>query len=196
MNREETLAIMGVLKAAYPNYYRDMRRADAEGIVELWHTMFEDDPAQIVAAAVKAHIASDVKGFPPHIGAIKQAIVKLTKPPELELSEMEAWGLVRRAVSNGIYGAQKEFDALPPVVQQVVGAPSQLKEWAMLDEDVVASVVSSNFQRSYRARAAHAKEFLALPMDVRRTMESLGGGMNILSLKGGVRDDEGAREQD
>lgn len=196
MTREETLAIMGVLKAAYPNYYRDMRRADAEGIVELWHTMFEDDPAQIVAAAVKAHIASDVKGFPPHIGAIKQAIVKLTKPPELELSEMEAWGLVRRAVSNGIYGAQKEFDALPPVVQQVVGAPSQLKEWAMLDEDVVASVVSSNFQRSYRARAAHAKEFLALPMDVRRTMESLGGGMNILSLKGGVSDDEGAREQD
>lgn len=193
MNREETLAIMGVLKAAYPNYYRDMRRADAEGIVELWHTMFEDDPAQIVAAAVKAHIASDVKGFPPHIGAIKQAIVKLTKPPELELSEMEAWGLVRKAVRNGIYGAQKEFDALPPVVQQVVGYPSQLKEWAMMDEDVVASVVSSNFQRSYRARAAHAKEFLALPADVRRTMESLGSGMTMPMLEGGGTD--GAQEQ-
>ena len=185
MNREETLAIMGVLKAAYPNYYKDMKRGDAEGIVELWHSMFADDPAQIVAAAVKAHIASDVKGFPPHIGAIKTAIVKLTKPPELELSEMEAWGLVRRAISNGIYGSVKEFDALPPVVQQVVGSPNQLKEWAMMDEDVVASVVSSNFQRSFKARAAHAKEFMALPRDVRSMMQQLGGGMAMGALTEG-----------
>lgn len=188
MNREETLAIMGVLKAAYPNYYKDMKRGDAEGIVELWHSMFADDPAQIVAAAVKAHIASDEKGFPPHIGAIKTAIVKLTKPPELELSEMEAWGLVRRAVSNGIYGAKKEFDALPPVVQQVVGSPNQLKEWAMMDEDVVASVVSSNFQRSFKARAAHAKEYLALPADVRQTMAALSGGFTMPMLEGGGTD--------
>jgi hypothetical protein len=185
MNREETLAIMGVLKAAYPNYYKDMKRGDAEGIVELWHTMFEDDPAQVVAAAVKAHIASDEKGFPPHIGAIKQAIVKLTKPPELELSEMEAWSLVRKATRNGVYGAQKEFDALPPVIQQVVGSPSQLKEWALMDEDVVASVISSNFQRSYKARAAHAKEMLSLPADVRQTMAQLGAGLSRLEIGGG-----------
>lgn len=177
MTYDETLAIMGVLKAAYPSYYKGMSRADAEGVVGLWHTMFEDEPAQVVAAAVKAHIATDEKGFPPHIGAIKSEIVKMTKPPELELSEMEAWALVSRAVSNGIYGAQKEFDALPPVVQQVVGSPNQLKEWAMMDADVVGSVVSSNFQRSYKARAAHAKEIMALPADVRRTMEQIGAGM-------------------
>lgn len=167
---------MGVLKAAYPGFYKDMRRSEAEGIVELWSSMFDQEPAQLVAAAVKAHIASDVKGFPPHIGAIKDAIVKLTKPPELELSEMEAWGLVRRAVRNGIYGAQKEFDALPPVVQQVVGSPGQLKEWALMDEDVVASVISSNFQRSFKARTASAREYLALPADVRGVMEQLGAG--------------------
>lgn len=184
MTYEETLAIMGVLKAAYPNYYKGMSRADAEGIVGLWTEMFRDDQAQIVAAAVKAHIATDAKGFPPHIGAIKEAIVKLTRPPELELSEMEAWALVSRAVSNGIYGAQKEFDALPPVVQQVVGSPNQLKEWAMMDADVVGSVVSSNFQRSYKARAAHAKEFLALPADVRGAMEQIGSWMDMKVLPG------------
>ena len=100
------------------------------------------------------------------------------------MSELEAWGLVRRAVQNGIYGAQKEFDALPPVVQQCVGSPSQLKEWALLDEDVVASVVASNFQRSYRARAAQAKEFLALPADVRSAMQQLGAGLQLKSLEG------------
>ena len=184
MTREETLAVMSVLKAAYPGFYRDMKRSEAEDIVSLWEEMFRDDPAQVVGMAVKAHIAGDGNGYPPTIGAIRQAVAKLTRPKELDMSELEAWGLVRRAVQNGIYGAQKEFDALPPVVQQCVGSPSQLKEWALLDEDVVASVVASNFQRSYRARAAQAKEFLALPADVRSAMQQLGAGLQLKSLEG------------
>lgn len=70
MNRTETLAVMSILKAAYPAYYRDMKRQDAEAVVNLWAEMLADYPANLVAAAVKSHIASDRKGFPPHIGAI------------------------------------------------------------------------------------------------------------------------------
>ena len=36
MNRTETLAVMSILKAAYPSYYRDMKRKDAEVVVNLW----------------------------------------------------------------------------------------------------------------------------------------------------------------
>ena len=114
MTREETLAIMSVLKAAYPEFYKNMRRDEAEGIVNLWASIFTDDPAEVVAAAVKAFIATDVKGFAPKPGQIKASIVKVTQPAELEMSELEAWGMVSRAVSNGIYGSQKEFDKLPP----------------------------------------------------------------------------------
>ena len=77
MTQTDTLAILGVLKAAYPNFYKDMRRSEADGIVALWTEMFKDEPAEVVALAVKAHIANDKKGFPPHIGAIKDAIVKI-----------------------------------------------------------------------------------------------------------------------
>lgn len=183
MTREETLAIMSVLKAAYPPFYKDMKRSEAEAIVELWATMFADDPVAVVAAAVKAHIATDKKGFPPHIGAIKEAVVKVTQPEEM--TEAEAWGRVIRAVSNSIYGSQKEFDALPPVLQRLVGSPNQLKEWAMMDADTVSSVVASNFQRSYRVRASHEREMLALPSDVRQTMEALAGGMTVAALSSG-----------
>ena len=192
MTREETLAIMSVLKAAYPEFYKNMRRDEAEGIVNLWASIFTDDPAEVVAAAVKAFIATDVKGFAPKPGQIKASIVKVTQPAELEMSELEAWGMVSRAVSNGIYGSQKEFDKLPPILQRLVGSPNQLKEWALMDADTVASVVASNFQRSYKARAAHEREFLALPSDVRQTMEKLGGGMSIPKLgDGGGDHDEG-----
>lgn len=177
MTREETLAIMGVLKAAYPNYYRDMNRKDAEAVVDLWATMFNDEPMQLVAMAVKAHIASDTKGFPPHIGAIKEAIVKLQMPDVM--TELEAWALVDKATRNSKYEAEAEFYKLPPVVQRLVGEPSQLRAWAMMDADKVASVVASNFQRSYKAIVAKEKEQLALPADVREGMQALAAGMTM-----------------
>lgn len=183
MTYDETLAIMGVLKAAYPAYYRDMKRSEAEGVVSLWAEMFKDEPAGLVAAAVKGHIATDRKGFPPHIGAIKDAIVKLTQPEEM--TELEAWALVDRATRNSTWHAQEEFDKLPPVLQRLVGSPRQLKEWAAMESDKVASIVASNFQRSYRARAAQERELMALPGDVRRSMEALGAGMRMPALEGG-----------
>lgn len=200
MIREETLAIMGVLKAAYPNYYKDMRRDEAEGIVALWTEMFKDDPAAVVGLAVKAHIANDKKGFPPHIGAIKDAIVKLKTPGELELSEMEAWMLVRRAIHgasmelwsrkfrNGVQeqrtSAEVNYDRLPEVLQHIVGSPSQLAQWEKLDDDEIDTVLQSNFMRSYRAKVGHVKEQMALPAEVREAMLRLGGSMNLALEEG------------
>lgn len=175
MTYEETLAIMGVLKAAYPNFYKDMKRSEAEGIVSLWTEMFKDEPAQLVGLAVKAHIASDAKGFPPHIGAIKDAIVKLKAPKEM--TEQEAWLLVKQATRNGIYGSKEEFEKLPPPIRKLVGSPNQLKEWAMMDGDTLNSVVASNFQRSYKVVATRERERLALPSEVRNVMEQLATGM-------------------
>lgn len=186
MTHNETLAIMSVLKAAYPSFYKDMKRAVAEGIVSLWAEMFKDEPAPLVAAAVKAHIANDAKGFPPHIGAIKTAIVKLKDPNET--TELEAWGCVLRALSNGIYGSKEEFEKLPPIVQRLVGSPAQLREWAMMDTDKVNSVVASNFQRSYKARAANERQLLALPSDVREVMQQLAGGFAMPALGEGRAD--------
>ena len=177
MTYDETLAIMSVLKAAYPAYYRDMKRSEAEAVVGLWADMFKDDPAELVAVAVKAHIASDKKGFPPHIGAIKDAILKIKTPHEM--TELEAWALVKKALANSAYNSTEEFNKLPPVVQRLVGSPSQLREWCQMDTDTLDTVVASNFQRSYKARAASEREILALPQDVRQMMTALAGTMSM-----------------
>lgn len=165
MTREETIKIMAVLKAAYPSYYKGMRADEANGVVALWWEMFADDEYPLVAAAVKAHIATDKKGFPPHIGAIKDALIKITSPEEM--SEMEAWGMISKALSNGLYGSKEEFSKLPEVLQRIVGSPNQLREWAAMPTETVQSVVQSNFMRSYRARAGYEREYLAMPSDVK-----------------------------
>ena len=184
MTRQETGAIMNILTTAYPRFYtgkEDLRRTMA-----LWAELFAEDEVRLVAAAVKALIATDDKGFPPHIGAVKAKLRQLTQPEEL--GEAQAWECVRKALKNSLYHAREEFDALPPLVQQVVCAPEQLREWAMLEESTVQSVVASNVQRSYRAKAQYAREFAALPGDVqalaRSVAQSLGGCLGDPALPG------------
>lgn len=181
MTREETIKVLAVLKAAYPAFYRGMKADELNGIVNLWASQFEGDDYKTVGAAVQAHIATDTKGYPPHIGAIKEAIRKITQPDEM--SEMEAWGYVASALRNSGYNSVAEFDKLPPVVRRIVGSPSQLREWAMMDSDTVQSVVQSNFMRSYRARAQHEREYLALPENVRELMGQLAGSIAMPALK-------------
>ncbi len=188
MTEADTLDLLSVLKAAYPNFYSKMTRRDADSIVSLWTEMFKDEPVELVAVAVKRHIATDTKGFPPHIGAIKDAIVKIKQPEEM--TEIEAWNLVRGAMRTYSWDAKEQFDKLPPVLQRLVGSPNQLMEWARMEADVVASVVASNFQRSYKARAAHEREFLALPSDVKEAMAMLAGGMKMPELPGGPSEQE------
>lgn len=179
MTREDTIKILSVLRGAYPQFYRDISRQEAESTIALWTDMFTDEPFPLVAMAVKALIASDTKGFPPVIGQVKAQIGKIMSPNEM--TELEAWAIVSKALKNSTYGADEEFRKLPPVIQHLVGSPSQLRSWAAMDADTVESVIGSNFQRSYKARAASEREYLALPGQVRQFIDGVGMGMPQLS---------------
>ena len=177
MTREDVIKIMAVLRGAYPQFYRDVSRQEALDTIGLWEALFADDPYPLVDAAVKALIATDAKGFPPHIGAVKEKLRMISTQPEM--TEGEAWTLVSRALRNSAYDSQREFDALPPRLQRLVGSPNQLREWAMLDADTVQSVIASNFQRSYRARTAADLAYEALPADVRALVSGTVGAMAL-----------------
>lgn len=200
MNLKEAGAVMDVLTVSYPQFYRNQGDEDKYMAAKLWAEMFADDQLELVLAAVKAFIAADDAGFPPTVGKIKASIVKLTKPPELDMSEMEAWTIVRRAIHgsyleewsrkmrpDGSYtlaSAEVNFEKLPPLLQQIVGGPENLAEWNKLDDKQLNTVLQSNFMRSFRARVASTKEFLALPADIRQTMARLGSGMKMALTEG------------
>lgn len=177
MKQSEVLQIMAVLKTAYPSFYAKVPMEQAAAAVSLWQTMFAEDDARLVAAAVKALIVSDVKGFPPHIGAVKDKLRQLTHPEQL--SAAQAWALVSRAASRSAYRAREEFDKLPPALQQAVGSPNQLRDWALMDAGTFQSVVASNFQRAYRTQLQRQEELALLPPDVRAVAQTLGGTLAL-----------------
>ena len=164
---------MAILETAYPSYYAKRNAQQHIEAAKLYAEMFADDPANLVYSAVKAFIVGDTSGFPPSIGQIKERMHSLIAQDAM--TETEAWSLVSRACSNGIYGYLTEFQKLPPNVQAVVGRPEQLKEWAMMDSETVQSVVASNFMRSYRVCAKRAKEHDLLPENVKELISGITG---------------------
>lgn len=177
MNQTETLKIMAVLRGAYPAFYRDMSRKEAESVVALWAEMFAEDDVAIVAAAVKALIATDDKGFPPHIGAVKAKVRQITQPSGM--TPQEAWNLVAKAIRNSAYESREEYGKLPKEIQRLVGSPNQLRDWATMDSETVHSVVASNFQRSFAARQKADNDFKALPRDVQAMIGSVAERMAL-----------------
>ena len=172
MTREETIKILSVLRGAYPAFYRDITKQEAESTIALWESMFDEEPYELVGAAVKAFISGDGKGFPPAIGQIKERIRQITQPEEM--TEQEAWALVSKAIQRSTYGSVEEFAKLPPEIQAVVHDPGQLRQWAIGPAESLETVVASNFMRSFRAKQKASKEYMALPTSVKQLMISAG----------------------
>ena len=120
MTFQETAKIMAVFKAAYPRYYANIDVEEARRVTTLWASMLADYSYETVSNAAKALIVSSK--FPPTIAEVIEKIQLLTKEPEL--TEGEAWSMVRKAIRNGIYGYKEEYRKLPDKVKTAIGKPS------------------------------------------------------------------------
>lgn len=165
MTKREIAELMTILQANYPDSFRGQSDDVVTAKVTLWYDFFKDYPKEVVHAAAKAFMATDTKGFMPSVGQICEQLRRQQEP--VEMTGIEAWGYVSKALRNSTYGSKEEFDKLPTAVQRVVGNHEQLREWAMMEEDVVMSVISSNFQRSFKTRQDRQKDLDKLPVDVR-----------------------------
>lgn len=178
MTKQEVVELMTILQANYPDSFRGMSDAAVKARVALWHDMFGEYPKAVVQAAAKAFMATDTKGFMPNVGQIMEHIQRIREPEGL--TPTEAWQLVYKALKNSAYGADEEFAKLPREIQRFVRRPEQLKEWAMMDAEIVQSVIGSNFQRSYKVRAEHDRDMDKLPTDVKKFISDFSGSMGML----------------
>lgn len=168
MTRDETIKILMVVQAAYPNYNPQDKTITAN----LWSEMLEEFSYQQVNAALKAYIRTDKSGFAPSIGDVVDKVQTIFGA-ESE-NDAEAWNLVWKAIkSSGEFErAKRNFENLPEIIQKSIGSPGQLMEWA-LTQNLNIEVVSSNFKRTYRTELQRKQEIQKLSPDVLKLMNSL-----------------------
>lgn len=70
MTREETIKVLAILKAAYPNSYKNMSKEEASGTVAIWTMQFAEIPVELVMIAVNKLISTSP--FPPAICEVKK----------------------------------------------------------------------------------------------------------------------------
>lgn len=168
MTRQETSKLLTVIQGIWPSFQTN-RNVDATTLI--WWKLFSAESYEEMEAAVIAYASTDTKGFPPPPGALKELLAQMRDASgDGELTETEAWALVRKAMSRGLYNAEEEYNKLPPVCQQVIGDKAVLHDWALLDADKVDTVIASNFQRSYRARAENARTMAKLPDSIKNVL--------------------------
>ena len=161
MTKAEFIPLVKGLKAVYadPAFLPD---SDA---IMVWYSLLKDFDYKDASRAVQEVMRTSK--FKPTVADIIERIhVNVT---DETMTEMEAWSLVRKAVSRSIYGSVEEFENLPPACQKAVGSPANLRELAMMDEATVESVEQSHFVKSYRAIAERTQreERAALPQHIR-----------------------------
>lgn len=184
MQREDVVKVLMMIQAAYPNY----KPQDKTVAVNTWYMMLKDYECSVVEAALKMYIATDTSGFAPAIGQIIDKIKSVTSPNEL--NGMEAWSIVSKALRNGYYGAEQEFEKLPVTVQKAVGSQDNLRNWAQSDSKSIETVIQSNFMRTYETELKRQNEELKIPADVRQLISSISVGKQRLIESGGNENED------
>ena len=166
MTEKEVRQLLAMTQAVYPNYNPPSR----EAAVNAWLMCLSEYDNNVVMAAFKAYMTTNISGFAPVPGQLVEILQTLTQPSEL--NELEAWSLVRKALSDSSYNSVERFQELPPIVQKAVGTPQQLKIWAC-DSEFNENVVSSNFIKTYRTEVKRTTELNKMPENVRKLIETV-----------------------
>jgi len=168
--KEDFMKLVTVLRAAYNS---DKFMPDRQSAM-VWYEMLKDIDYPVLMQGCYKLIQSSP--YPPTIADIRASCASITAEPD-RLSDLEAWAMVRKALSNGTYGAEQEYAKLPPLVQRAVGTPAVIREMAQADMESVATVFQSQFLKAYRAERERASDLAKLSPKIRTLLEGTAATM-------------------
>lgn len=142
MERKDIQEMLATMQAIFPNYKPENKTVAVSG----WLFLLQNEKKEDVYKAFEIFCKTDTKGFAPN----PAQLLKIIREMESEtIAGGEAWAIVRKGLKNGIYGSKEEFAKMPEVIQRSIGTPGTLREWAMMETEVIESVIMSQFLKSY-----------------------------------------------
>ena len=178
MTREETIGILSILKASYPNSYKELTKKDAETAINLYAEMFSNTETNLVATAIKELIQH--QSYPPTIADIKNKIYELTNPDDLNSSDL--WEIYKKTIQKGYYGNISEFEELPDSIKIYLGNnPGRINEIGMMESNTLNTVEKGIFMRQIEAIKDRVKSQKMMLPETRKYLN------NFLSGNAGIQ---------
>lgn len=166
MTREEVKKLIMVIQATYPNW----NIKNKQETLDAWDLFLADYDYNTMMMALKVYISTSDSGFAP---SVSQLISMARKPKELtQADEGAIWREIRPCIRRGIYHAEEDFEKLSPMAKKVVGQPSQLREWALLESEVIDSVIQSNMKTRIKDIQRRDLEISAMPIEIQAMIQN------------------------
>lgn len=160
-----TFREFGKFADALKTYFPRDNLLPTERAMSLWYEELKDIPYQTAYMALRKYVS--INKFSPTIADIREQAAELSQSDK-DLNEAVAWALVWKAICNSGYHSEEEFEKLPPIIQKTVHTPSQLREWATLEDSdgKTYTVLQSNFMRAYRTECQKRQECRKLSPEI------------------------------
>ena len=180
MTRDNVIAILGILKTAYPKFYKEMKKNEAEETISLWQEMFSDTDIRILTIAVKRLITHFE--FPPTIADVKKEILKITTKQE---NNIDYWQEVLKMMSNALYMKKEEFDNYSDICKRFFGNVDNLRSYGEMEKQEVINNIQPRFLKYAENYQKEKKENMLLPNDYKDMVKKLCSNFDINQIEGG-----------
>ena len=179
MSRDNIIAILGILKTAYPRFYANMKKTEAEETISLWQEMFSDTDIRILTIAVKRLITHFE--FPPTIADVKKEILKITTKQE---SNIDYWQEVLKMMSNALYMKKEEFDNYSDICKRFFGNVDNLRSYGVMEKQEVINNIQPRFLKYAENYQKQEKENMMLPSNYKDMVQKLANNFDVKRIGG------------
>jgi hypothetical protein len=178
MTRTETVALLGLLKTAFPRFYSDVGDESnaLQETVEMWHLMLSDTTFDIAQVALYKLIATCK--FPPSIAEMRECIAAVNHP---EIPDPgEAWMEVITAIRY--HGYMRQDEALASMNKYARQAVSRIG-WRALCHGENEMADRAHFFRVYEAIVRRIEQNRLLPTGLQEAITAMLEDANPEMLK-------------
>lgn len=168
MTRENTIELLSLIKIAYPRFYTNLTKQDAQATIDLWSAMFKECDYTLVKMATQTLI--NTLEFPPTIADIKNEMYQLTNHEED--TALDEWNQIKSAMQSSYDGMSEAFNRLPYCAKKFVGSSRQLYDWAT-STDFNDGVLRGQFLKQYEVLKKRQKYNQLMSSEVREFINGL-----------------------
>lgn len=169
MNLTETITIIEIIAATYPNAKGFNDPQSCAKTAKVWAMLLEDLYPYLVTQAVKKHCMT--ARFAPTVAEIRESAANITNPA-LEETAAEAWGNVAKAIRR--FGWYREEDALASLNEKTRATVKSIG-WKSICESEEPEIIRAQFRKAFETMAARAKDQAMIPETFKKTLKELGG---------------------
>lgn len=179
MSRDNIIAILGILKTAYPRFYANMTKSEAEETIALWQEMFSDTDIRILTIAVKRLIAHFE--FPPTIADVKKEVIKITTKQE---SNIDYWQEAFKMMCNANYMQKEEFDKYSDICKRFFGNVDNLRSYGVMERQEIINNIQPRFLKYAENYKKREKENMMLPKIYNEMIQKLVNNFEVKQIGG------------